>query len=388
MKRIYLDFHGKKHSLYDNLINYPPSNYEFVTDLTSTGRITKSLCKVSFLPNLLMNSLNQIVPISILKPYIEKNHVFPKDISLVYSSGHVILNDIPWVMDMEFVTHLAGYSIRQLGHYKRMIQKALESENCRRIMPWTDAGKKTILSSFDSDIVHGKVETVRLAVPAKIFKKDYNKSVIKILFVASQNLPKDFDVKGGKEVLEAFRILNNSYDNLQLIIRSYVPQNVKDKYSKFQNIIFIDKIIPWSDLDSLFKESDIFLFPSHNTPGLAILDAMSYELPIITTDLWGNNEMITDGKNGLLIGKSKLIRYYDEKNYIPLWGTPDNLKRIKMITDMDIVMDIVEKSTILIENESLRRNMGKLNRSEIEFGKFSVPKRNEKLIKIFDQAVN
>lgn len=385
MKKIYLDFHGRKHSLYDNLIDYPPEGYEFVTGITPLSKFTKSASSISFLPNAIMKSVNQIVPVSILKPYLEKNSRLPPDVNMIYSSGHVIFKNIPWVVDLEFVTHLTGYSLNCFKYYKKLIKNTLESDNCKRIMPWTDAGMKTILLSFDSEKIFDKVETVHLAVPPKNFIKNYDKEKIKLLFVGSQNLPRDFDIKGGKEVLEAFERLNRQYKNLELTVRSYVPEKIKSKYSKIHNIEIIDQIIPWNVLDEEFKTSDIFLYPSHHTPGLAILDAMSYELPVITTDVWGNSEMVKNEKNGFIIARSKRINYTAE-NLIPNWSSPKNLKIIKSDTDPDLVNALVEKTQILIENEILRRQMGKIGRQEIEIGEFSLERRNKKLNLIFDAA--
>ena len=385
MKKIYLDFHGKKHSLYDNLINYPPNGYEFITGITSLSKFTKSASSIGFLPNLLMRSVNRLIPISIIKPYLERNCKLPSDINLIYSSGHVIFKDIPWVVDLEFVTHLCGYNLNLLKRYKEMIRKALESENCKKIMPWTNAGKKTIDLTFNSDIIHEKTETVYLSVPPKTFVKEYNIDKIKILFVGSQNLPKDFDIKGGKEVFEAFNILNKQYKNLELVVRSYVPKKIKTKHSEFRNVKITDQIVPWIVLEEEFKSADIFLFPAHNTPGLAILDAMSYELPIITTNVWANPELVNDEKNGFLIKKSDKIQYYTE-NFIPNWSAPKSLKMIKNMTDPKVVKELVEKTSILIEDANLRVKMGKAGRQEIETGKFSIEKRNEKLKGIFDEA--
>lgn len=384
MKKIYLDFHGRKHSLYDNLTNYPPEGYEFVTGITPLSKLTKSASNISFLPNFIMKSLNQIVPVSIIKPYLEKNSQLPPDVNMIYSSGHVVFKNIPWVVDLEFVTHLAGYSLNCFKYYKKRIKCALESENCKRIIPWTDAGKETILLSFDSEEIHNKVETVHLAVPPKKFTKNYNKDKIKILFVGSQNLPRDFDIKGGKEVFEAFNELNSQHKNLELTVRSYVPKKIKSKYSKFKNIKIIDKIIPWSMLEYEFKTSDIFLYPSHHTPGLAILDAMSYELPVITTDVWGNKEMVKDGKNGFLVKKSDMINYTVE-NQIPNWSSSDSLQFMKKNINSMIIKEITEKMRILIDDEKLRRNMGISGRNEIDNGKFSINRRNQRLKKIFDE---
>jgi glycosyltransferase involved in cell wall biosynthesis len=52
-----------------------------------------------------------------------------------------------------------------------------------------------------------------------------------------------------------------------------------------------------------------------------------------------------------------------------------------------MVNQIVEKVSLLIENSSLRREIGRNARHLVEKGEFSVKRRNEKLKRIFDEAI-
>jgi glycosyltransferase involved in cell wall biosynthesis len=54
----------------------------------------------------------------------------------------------------------------------------------------------------------------------------------------------------------------------------------------------------------MFSESDIFVFPSYFDEEcfpLVILEAMSARLPIVATRIGAIPEMITDGKEGMLV---------------------------------------------------------------------------------------
>jgi glycosyltransferase involved in cell wall biosynthesis len=64
---------------------------------------------------------------------------------------------------------------------------------------------------------------------------------------------------------------------------------------------------------------------------------------------------------------------------------PQFKKAIKT-PDPKVVQGLVEKTSILIENKELRRQMGKAGRWEVEHGKFSVDSRSKKLKRIFDEA--
>lgn len=163
-----------------------------------------------------------------------------------------------------------------------------------------------------------------------------------------------------------------------------MPSSVKEKYRDLNNIKIIDKVIPWEELEREFITADIFLLPVHNTPFSVFLEAMSYELPIVTIDAWANSEIIQGGKTGLLAKKSKKIPYYIE-NSIPNFGVP-SFKKALRTPDNEVVADLVANASTLIENEDLRKTMGKAGRWEIENGRFSIAKRQEKLKMVFDEA--
>jgi len=389
MKSIYLDVAGRMHSLYKELISYPPKGYQFITQGTSWDKAFAATSKVNGIYAFQERTLNKILPINLTKAYLERFKKPPEGTALTYATGHLVFRKEPWVADLEFVTQLAGYNPRHFRRYRRLIEKTLATGYCKKIVCWTEAGKRTVLENMNCDDFERKVEVVPLAVHTKNFIKDCSdKGKIKLLFVGSANIPGEFDINGGKEVLEAFIHLNKKYDNLELVIRSDIPRSLKSRYRQIENVKIIHEIIPWEHLEEEFKSADIFLFPAHTTPGMVILDAMSYELPVITTDAWANPEMVEDGKTGFLIKKSQNVQYYAE-NFIPNWDYHSGSQFMKSIKSPDpkVVEKLVEKTSILIENEELRRRMGKAGRQEIEAGKFSIEKRNEKLKRIFDEAI-
>jgi glycosyltransferase involved in cell wall biosynthesis len=80
------------------------------------------------------------------------------------------------------------------------------------------------------------------------------------------------------------------------------------KYRKqTQELNLANKInfLGWIDgakKDKLFREADIFVLPSYyeDLP-MSILEAMSYGLPIISTNIAGIPELVTEGSNGYLV---------------------------------------------------------------------------------------
>lgn len=388
MKKVYLDIAGKMHSLYKNLVDYPPYGYQFITQCTGWDKVSSAASKTHVIYSIQEKALGKIIPINLAKSLLERLKRPPKGTALTYATGHLVFRKEPWVVDLEFVTQLAGYNIKHFKRYKRLIEKVLSSEYCKKIICWTEAAKKTVLYNLNCKHFAHKVEVVRLTVPKKHLTKEHDhKEKIKLLFVGSANIPGEFEYKGGKEVLEAFLILRKKYSNLELVIRSDIPKAIKARYKSLDNLKLFEGIIPWEQLEREFMSADVFLFPSHATPGLAILDAMSYELPVITTDVWANPEMVKNGKTGFFIEKSRRVPYYTE-NFIPNWSYNPASKFMRTIKAVDpkVVEELVKKTSILIEDEELRMRMGRAGRKETEIGKFSIEERNKKLKKIFDEA--
>jgi glycosyltransferase involved in cell wall biosynthesis len=393
MKRIYLEGRARGwslHSLYRELIDYPPDGYEFVTDEkleTSNKENTFRLINRNLTYNRLNGVFDYFRPAVYYLYYKSKEKQKPRNIDLTYSSQHLIFRKEPWVVDLEQVGALVTYGKLEL--FRRFVEKLLASKYCKKIMPWSDVGKKSLFLNLDCKKFEEKIETVRLAVHPKKFVKKYDNDKVKLLFVGTVNVfnvEGSFDLRGGKEALASFAVLSKEYDNLELVIRSVVPYDIRQKYSYLsEKVRIIDQVLTWSSLEEEFKSADIFLFPGHTTPGMTILDAMSYELPIIATNVWGNSEIVKDGETGFLIKKSRKVPYYMRTPKGLIYYTPAFFKAIRK-TDSDVAKDLSKKVSVLIEDKDLRRKMGRNARREIETGKFSIKKRNEKLKRIFDEA--
>lgn len=111
-------------------------------------------------------------------------------------------------------------------------------------------------------------------------------------------------------------------------------QKLANKLGVSDNVIFTGFV---QEIKDYYAASDIFVFPSTYEPfGLVITEAMATGIPAITSDLAGAAELITNGYDGLLL------------------SDPEN------------VNDIVEKINMLIEDENLRKQMGKNARKTAE----------------------
>jgi len=192
--------------------------------------------------------------------------------------------------------------------------------------------------------------------------------------------------KNLKEVILAFERIIKKFDNINLVIRSYLPSNLQFLVSKIPSITIIDSFLSSKELNNLYINSDVFVLPSYETNGISLLDAMSFELPVIAMEIYDIPELISHQNNGILIKPNKKMHIQTAN------GSPNDYswKFIKEINSFsEYVVDQLEKYFImLIEDNSLRKNLGKNARKTIESGDFSLQKRNSHLKSIFDSSIN
>ena len=192
--------------------------------------------------------------------------------------------------------------------------------------------------------------------------------------------------KSLKESILAFKKISKKYDKVHFTIRSFITPEIQRLVKNESNITVIDKFLNKDELYQLYQNADIFVLPSHETSGISLLDAMSFELPVIALNIYDIPEVITDGKNGILIDGHKDMQYYT-KTKIPYDYS------VKFYAGIDkysnYLVNQLEKNFVkLIEELKLRTCLGREARKTIETGEFSLEKRNEKLFSIFESATS
>lgn len=388
MKTIFLEPSWKHNLSVSDLTRYPPKGYSFTVDNGRERTLFQLASKVNWTYSL-QDLVGRKLPLMLIKSYLEKVRKIPQGTDLTYASIHLVLRREPWILDMQCEPpHLLlgnGWTEKQMSSYRDMVRTILTSSDCKKIICWLEAGKKALVSWLGDELGE-KIEVVYWGVPGKSFVKNYDDRKIKLLFVNSGNIntATHFNIKGGSEVLKAFVELDKRYNNLELVIRSGLPESIRRQYENCSNIRIMSKPVPWEELEYEWKTADIFVFPTRVPPAKVFLDAMCYELPIVTTDVWGNHELVSDGKTGLLVHYSEAFKYIKNNMLYFHSGYRDVLRK----PDSELVDGMVDKIDVLIQNRELRRSLGKAGRREIETGKFSLLKRNENLKKIFDEATS
>jgi glycosyltransferase involved in cell wall biosynthesis len=376
-KEIKVHILASPHPQFDEILDFPPEGVEYEIQRVKTSYHGWFTEKKIALHGLLMSIL----------PLPRMTHTVT-DADLIHSTRGIlqIKQKKPWIIDLEcggiFVSF--KYSALRNPITKRIIINALKSKECKRILPQSEAAKKNLMRLIDCSGFADKIEVLYLAMRL-CTKKKINRGDKKVVL---SYVGKDFYSKGGHDLLKAYEILTKKYDNLELKFKGDIPDEYLLLAEKLKGLKIIKGHFPRDELfDLMYSSTDIFVLPTHiDNYGVVFLEAMSAGLPIIGTENFTVPELIEDGKNGFLI-KSP----YSWENYL---DEDNKLDTKKMMGDLErphpeIIKQLVDKISILIENKKLREKMGREGRRMIEDenGKFSITKRNKQLRRIYEEAL-
>lgn len=196
------------------------------------------------------------------------------------------------------------------------------------------------------------------------FSTDKGGSEINILFVGIW-----FERKGGPILLEAYRRLVKKYSNLSLTVIGPIPKRIKNEDLRIKQSLRSSSASPDAGLKNydyvpreklmreFFPRADIFVIvpPKVEGFGFALLEAMSFGIPVVVSQVCALPELVEDGKTGFVIKPGS-------------------------------VGELVNRLEVLVKNQALRKKMGENARRRFE-DKFSIEKSNETLLKIYRQVL-
>jgi glycosyltransferase involved in cell wall biosynthesis len=304
----------------------------------------------------------------------------------------------PWVIEIEDPTTLFHPLIHN-GHtstlsiadspYFPIVKTLLESDQCKGILTHMKSTARLVSTLFRSDTILDKIYYAPLGVKLPVRWQRHEDTLenepLNLLFTNSWcQVPVNFLVRGGLDVLEAFGILHERYPHLRLTLRSDMPG--LDRY--YQRIMergwvrVIDRILSAEEMDALLAESHIFLLPAARVHIVSLLQAMSYGLAVVTSDGWGIEEYVEHERNGLIVkGRYGKVSWADEEagmlreDYEPMHTS-----------DAQVVRGIVDAVSRLVEDRALRKRLGQTARRDVA-SNFSLESWNDALKQLFDRAM-
>ncbi|MCX7999899.1 MAG: glycosyltransferase family 4 protein [Leptospiraceae bacterium] len=355
-------------SYVENLLHHPPPGATFFFQKSfiehwQLKTLHLSGIPVSIVDFPLSSLFCNISPFSLLPKRLNYNipnlrylHTID-EIDLVQSICRLYRCRKPWILVFDTPKLLTIYrtydKIPQFS--KTIVRKFIISHNCKRILPFSEIARKELEKHFDvpADMVKVLPPGVQVPKLSSIVRNKHKNLVL--LFVG-----RNFRRKGGFILLKAFEKLCSRFDDIHLIVKTGTrfPISILGRYydKLKERVTWIDHQIPRNELNELYRCAEIFVFPTLEEPfGLVLLEAMSFGLPVIASNVYAIPEIVEDGKTGFLI---------------PAGSSEELFKKV----------------SCLIDSMSLRERMGREGRNRVE-RLFSNEVINWKLKEIYEESL-
>lgn len=204
----------------------------------------------------------------------------------------------------KLILHLHGSEFKVFyENSSKLVKKLIKNilENCDSVIVlgenWKEATKQ-ISPQCNISIFNNAVNVPNYTV-------EWSESEITILFLGVI-----IKRKGVYDLIESIRLLDKAgvikERNIKFIIggSGAEEENVKNKINEY-NLGYCTKMKGWVNgelKEKLLKKAQLFILPSYNEGlPMAILEAMSYGIPVISTDVGSIAEAVVDNETGLLI---------------------------------------------------------------------------------------
>ncbi len=366
------------HPSYDEILNYPPDgvSYEVMKGMSGAegvkpGFVHKAKRSAFGIYRRLNGNLNAIS----IRPSAD----------IIFSCGGLMVkSDRPWVTDSESPYALIGHQQwnPDVSKILKRTVEHIEKSKCR-ILPWTETSKKSAANLFGGHFgkIEDKFEVVYPAMHVdKVGIRRKSPDKVRFLYVS-----RVFWGKSGHEVLLAFDKISRNFD-AELVFISDVPQDIRRKFGGNENIKFMKKM-PRERLMGIYRESDVFVLPTlFDTFGFVYLEAMSFSLPVIATDIYSVPEIVREGVNGTLV-RPEYNLFNDDLLY-RFRSTHELYDHSKKNLQTSLISQLKERMAFMIENERARLKYGAAGRRMVESGRFSIKERNRKLKNVFEALIS
>jgi glycosyltransferase involved in cell wall biosynthesis len=371
------------HTVHNSIVNHPPKGYEFIGNKSGNFfKIVKKSNKSKIL-RFLYHQFLKVFNTTRIIDSSQKSNILD-EAEIVFSGTPSVKTNKPLILYMlDHPTCLAGNNYNLFIKNKERIERELR-ENCQSIIITNETPIKFMQQNFPKDIVQ-KIELIRPAIEDQGYKAKKNKKKT-VLFMGSINIPQDFYVKGGLDVIRVFKKISN-LNNVDLIIRCHVPEEIKKEIKKIKNVSLIDEKIPFKDLIAIYQKTDILLLPGHNYSVTTTIEGMSFGIPIVALNTYAVEDFVKDGYTGVIVERSSKIKGYDNPAY-PTWiRSNEFMKEILETEDTALVDRLTKAVKDLLKDEKRLNTLSKNSRKEF-LEKYSIEVRNKSLKRVFDRVIN
>ena len=241
--------------------------------------------------------------------YFEVRDVLDQEIDIIhlpFSTPDALdkVHLISYILNVPFTLCFRAHDIYHLDNFSNVLKRIDVIKKASEIMTIADFNKNHIQSKLD---IAKDIEIIHSAVNLDFFKpEDVEKSSNSIVTVCRLS-----EEKGIVYLLEACHLLNKRNIQYECTIIGEGPE--KENYEELIDRLSIPNIdiisyLPHEEIKKYLNRSTVFVLPSIiGSSGLgdimanSLKEAMAMGVPVITSNIRANGELIDDGINGILI---------------------------------------------------------------------------------------
>jgi glycosyltransferase involved in cell wall biosynthesis len=357
----------ERHGMAKELSQFPPPGveYSFIKPLPAARRLVRSS----------------------IKGYL--GHYGSEGQDLIEAILSPILTKSKWIYSLANFQEATAFNLMgcPLPRSVRVayLEYLLSKNNFKKLIFWSNAGRDTLSNygGINNKSMHDKVAVVYPAireVPDELIR--FGSRDANILFSG------DFFRKGGVNVVDAFERAQRIFPGIKLRLccdeKDFCTTDnaLKAEYwDKVQrnSAIITGRVNRDELIKDILPQTDIYLLPTYAEAfGFAILEAMAYGIPVISTNYFAIPEMIEHNVTGFLIDTKKFDCDKLFKGYV-VGGIPADFRD-------HVTESLFQYLCQLIESVELRAEFGRAGLA-VARNKFSFAFRNQTMAEIYHEAL-
>lgn len=190
-----------------------------------------------------------------------------------------------------FYGHSPSTNVRLEAVKKRLNQRAFGA--ARHLVAWSEWAKASLVADYG--VAPEKISVIPPGIDTDLWRRERparSDGPLKLLFVGG-----DFPRKGGETLLQAFRRLPPGLAELTIVTKTL------DAGNNLPGVTVRHGVQPNSEaLLQLYSDADLFVFPTRgDCLPLAVMEALTSGLPVVTTTVGALPEAVTDGETGWIV---------------------------------------------------------------------------------------
>ena len=344
-----------------------PDEIDYIKDTVLSNRNINK--KLNF-----KNKLVKFLPLNFR--ILKDTKIYEADYIYMWGCIPIVISK-PYILELDNPYVICYYNLFWFKLLKPIWKRILLSDKLKHIVCISEACQKSVANELGEKVLNKtKVIYPYMAEQPKVLIKEKH-STVEFLFVSTQ-----FLLKGGREVLHAFKTVAKQGYNFHVTIVSNLDEKQQKQYAS-PYVTFVKANLEKSVLhEKYFTKADVFILPTYQDSfGMVYLEALSFGLPIIATRIYATPEMVYDNQNGFLVD-APVHFYLEDYKLNPKYR---NGGIVQEITASGLYRDTacqLSKCIIKLMDEPTRNQMSACSLKIFE-EKFSPNVRNKAFLSIF-----